>query len=76
MFGQEAAELLNYVECFPNGVKKGTNMALECALVKIEGFPMWVINGEVNKLPLLPYNSYTVDCYSFYPFVIFFKFPF
>nr|GLL38554.1 thiol-disulfide oxidoreductase LTO1 [Ipomoea trifida] len=47
MFGQEAAELLNYVECFPNGVKKGTNMALECALVKIEGFPMWVINGEV-----------------------------
>lgn len=51
MFGQEAAELLNYVECFPNGFKKGSNMALECSLVKIEGFPMWVINGQVSKLP-------------------------
>ncbi|CAH9132621.1 unnamed protein product [Cuscuta epithymum] len=47
MFGQEAAALLNYVECFPTGIKKGTTMALECALVKIEGFPMWVINGQV-----------------------------
>ncbi|RAL45802.1 hypothetical protein DM860_009666 [Cuscuta australis] len=47
MFGKEAAALLNYVECFPTGMKKGTTMALECELVKIEGFPMWVINGQV-----------------------------
>ncbi|KAF4373815.1 hypothetical protein F8388_007721 [Cannabis sativa] len=47
MFGREAAKHLNYVECFPNGFKKGTLMEKSCAEVGIEGFPTWVINGKV-----------------------------
>lgn len=45
-FGYEAAKLVNYVECFPNGFTKGTKMENECLLVGIEGFPTWVINGQ------------------------------
>lgn len=48
MFGREAAKLLNFVECFPNGFKKGTLMDKACADVGIEGFPTWVINGKVG----------------------------
>lgn len=48
MFGREAAKLLNYVECFPDGLKKGTYMANACQEAKLEGFPTWVINGEVS----------------------------
>ncbi|KAG6773795.1 hypothetical protein POTOM_021112 [Populus tomentosa] len=47
IFGKEAAELLNYVECFPNGFRKGTKMIKACADAKLEGFPTWVINGQV-----------------------------
>ncbi|BFG39372.1 thiol-disulfide oxidoreductase LTO1 [Prunus yedoensis var. nudiflora] len=47
MFGREAAKLLNYVECFPGGFRKGTIMAKACIDVGIEGFPTWVINGQV-----------------------------
>ncbi|XP_072961901.1 thiol-disulfide oxidoreductase LTO1 [Typha angustifolia] len=47
MFGGEAAKILNYVECFPNGAGKGRTMALECAIAKLEGFPTWVINDKV-----------------------------
>ncbi|CAN8327866.1 unnamed protein product [Cochlearia groenlandica] len=47
MFGQEAAKLLNYVECFPEGYKKGTKIFKACADARIEGFPTWIINGQV-----------------------------
>lgn len=47
MFGREGAKLLDYVECFPDGVKEGTKMIQACTEVKIEGFPTWVINGQV-----------------------------
>ncbi|XP_008241994.1 PREDICTED: thiol-disulfide oxidoreductase LTO1 [Prunus mume] len=47
MFGREAAKLLNYVECFPGGFRKGTIMDKACIDVGIEGFPTWVINGQV-----------------------------
>ncbi|CAA2966916.1 thiol-disulfide oxidoreductase LTO1 [Olea europaea subsp. europaea] len=47
MFGHEAAKLLDYVECFPDGVREGTKIAEACTEVKIEGFPTWVINGQV-----------------------------
>lgn len=47
MFGREAAKLLNYVECFPGGFRKGTIMEKACIDVGIEGFPTWVINGQV-----------------------------
>lgn len=63
MFGLEAAKLLDYVECFPDGYRKGTKMAKACTDAKIEGFPMWVINGQVRKpcfSPLL-INSYGLN---------------
>ncbi|GKV44143.1 hypothetical protein SLEP1_g51356 [Rubroshorea leprosula] len=47
IFGSEASKLLDYVECFPNGYKKGTKIARACADAGIEGFPTWVINGQV-----------------------------
>lgn len=50
MFGREAAKLLDYVECFPDGYRKGIKIAKACANVGIEGFPTWVINGQVRKL--------------------------
>ncbi|XP_028068364.1 thiol-disulfide oxidoreductase LTO1 isoform X5 [Camellia sinensis] len=46
-FGREAAKLLDYVECFPDGYRKGIKIAKACADARIEGFPTWVINGEV-----------------------------
>lgn len=49
MFGREAAEILDYVECFPDGYRKGIQIAKACKNVKIEGFPTWVINGQVIK---------------------------
>lgn len=48
MFGREAAKLINYAECYPDGFKLGTELSQECKDVKIEGFPMWVINGQVR----------------------------
>ncbi|GFP89935.1 thiol-disulfide oxidoreductase lto1 [Phtheirospermum japonicum] len=47
MFGREAAKMLDYVECFPDGVSKGAKMAQVCSDVKLEGFPTWTINGQV-----------------------------
>ncbi|CAK9172600.1 unnamed protein product [Ilex paraguariensis] len=47
MFGREAAKVLDYVECFPDGYRKGVKIAEACANVAIEGFPTWVINGQV-----------------------------
>ncbi|CAM8883998.1 unnamed protein product [Rhodiola kirilowii] len=47
MFGREAAKWLDYVECFPDGYKSGIKIAKACLDVKIEGFPTWVINGQV-----------------------------
>lgn len=54
MFGREAAKLLDYVECFPEGFRKGTKMIKACTDVGIEGFPTWVINGQV-------WNQYAVN---------------
>lgn len=47
MFGREAAKILDYVECFPDGAGKGRKMAKECSAVGLEGFPMWVIKDKV-----------------------------
>ncbi|KAJ7944099.1 thiol-disulfide oxidoreductase LTO1-like [Quillaja saponaria] len=47
MFGHEAAALLDYVECFPEGYRKGTKIVKACTDAGIEGFPTWVINGQV-----------------------------
>ncbi|XP_043713815.1 thiol-disulfide oxidoreductase LTO1 [Telopea speciosissima] len=47
MFGREAAKMLDYVECFPGGYRRGTKIDKACADAGIEGFPTWVINGQV-----------------------------
>ncbi|XP_020596540.1 thiol-disulfide oxidoreductase LTO1 isoform X2 [Phalaenopsis equestris] len=47
MFGREAAKILDYIECFPEGVGKGRKMAQECTLTGLEGFPTWIIKGKV-----------------------------
>ncbi|KAB2094868.1 hypothetical protein ES319_A02G189400v1 [Gossypium barbadense] len=47
MFGREAAKLLDCIECFPDGYKTGTKMIKACADANLEGFPTWVINGQV-----------------------------
>ncbi|KAK7309393.1 hypothetical protein RJT34_06080 [Clitoria ternatea] len=47
MFGHEAAKQLDYVECFPEGYHTGTKMIKACLDAKIEGFPTWIINGQV-----------------------------
>ncbi|KAL8549921.1 hypothetical protein ACS0TY_008670 [Phlomoides rotata] len=47
VFGGEATSMLDYVECFPDGVSKGTKMAQACVDAKLEGFPTWIINGQV-----------------------------
>lgn len=43
LFGAEAVEKLNYVECNPNAPK---NQAELCVQAKIEGTPTWEINGK------------------------------
>lgn len=47
MFGREAAKILDYVECFPDGAGKGRKMTKECSAVRIEGFPTWIIKDKV-----------------------------
>lgn len=44
MFGREAAKLLSYVECFPEGYKKGVKIFKACSDARIEGFPTWIID--------------------------------
>ncbi|KAL2241141.1 UNVERIFIED_CONTAM: Thiol-disulfide oxidoreductase LTO1 [Sesamum indicum] len=51
MFGREAAKLLDYVECYPDGVREGTQMAKACFDVELKGFPTWEINGQAISLP-------------------------
>ena len=53
MFGREAAKVLDYVECFPNGYRKGIKMAKACLDYGLEGFPTLVINGEVRASPVV-----------------------
>lgn len=47
MFGHEAAKLLDYIECYPDGVKEGTKMAEACFDADLKYFPSWEINGQV-----------------------------
>ena len=44
MFGSEAASLLNYIECAPDGLSSQTEL---CKTVGITGFPTWQINDEL-----------------------------
>eukprot|EP00252_Welwitschia_mirabilis_P018355 TRINITY_DN40792_c0_g1_i1.p1 TRINITY_DN40792_c0_g1~~TRINITY_DN40792_c0_g1_i1.p1 ORF type:complete len:378 (+),score=62.89 TRINITY_DN40792_c0_g1_i1:137-1270(+) len=47
MFGAEASDILDYVECYPDGYKKGIKVAKVCEEAHIQGFPTWIIKGQV-----------------------------
>eukprot|EP00250_Pteridium_aquilinum_P011346 c20004_g1_i1 orf=308-1459(-) len=47
MFGREAVKYLEYIECYPEGYRKGVKIAKACESAKIDGFPTWIIKGEV-----------------------------
>ncbi|KAL0396927.1 UNVERIFIED_CONTAM: Thiol-disulfide oxidoreductase LTO1 [Sesamum calycinum] len=49
IFGREAAKLLDYVECFPDGVSKGTKMAQACVDVNLEGGALCPCNIRNNE---------------------------
>lgn len=42
-FGKEAMAAFPYVECFPEGWRKGVQMATACQAAGLEGFPTWVM---------------------------------
>lgn len=47
MFGAEATNILDYVECYPNGYRKGVKIAKACDEANIQGFPTWIVKGQV-----------------------------
>jgi uncharacterized membrane protein len=47
MFGAEATNILDYVECYPNGYRKGVKIAKACEEANIQGFPTWIVKGQV-----------------------------
>ena len=51
LFGKEATEKLDIIECDPQGKNAAPNL---CQAAKIEGFPTWEINGKLypNVQPL------------------------
>ena len=46
LFGKEAANQLNYVECNPQGKNAQPEL---CQVAKIQGFPTWEINGKKSQ---------------------------
>lgn len=73
MFGKEAMKYLDYVECYPEGYRRGVEIAKACEVANIQGFPSWIINDQVRRpaifkvvlLSLSPFCvplSYTLCC--------------
>lgn len=46
MFGKEALKYIDYVECYPEGYRRGVKLAAACSAANIQGFPTWIINGQ------------------------------
>lgn len=44
LFGKEAGDKINYIECDPKGVNSQTQL---CIQVGIKGYPTWEINGKL-----------------------------
>ena len=42
---------LPYVECFPEGYRKGVQMAPACKAAKLEGFPTWALPDGTKVRP-------------------------
>ena len=49
-FGAGAA--LPYVECFPEGYRKGVQMAPACKAAKLDGFPTWQLPDGTKARPI------------------------
>eukprot|EP00884_Botryococcus_braunii_P010965 jgi/Botrbrau1/19870/Bobra.0856s0002.2 len=47
IFGKDASAQLPYVECYPNGYFKGVKLASACQSANLNGFPSWIINGNL-----------------------------
>eukprot|EP00879_Flechtneria_rotunda_P003457 GHRR01003686.1.p1 GENE.GHRR01003686.1~~GHRR01003686.1.p1 ORF type:complete len:210 (+),score=63.97 GHRR01003686.1:469-1098(+) len=48
-FGQQAMSDFPYVECFPEGWKKGVKIADACEAAMVKAFPTWVIGTQVTE---------------------------
>eukprot|EP00878_Enallax_costatus_P002963 GHUV01003159.1.p1 GENE.GHUV01003159.1~~GHUV01003159.1.p1 ORF type:complete len:370 (+),score=119.68 GHUV01003159.1:213-1322(+) len=48
-FGQQAMADFPYVECFPEGWKKGVKIADACEAASVKAFPTWIINGNTTE---------------------------
>jgi len=46
LFGAQAMKEFPYVECFPDGWKRGKDQDRACQEADIQGYPTWVINGK------------------------------
>jgi len=46
-FGAQAMSDFPYVECYPDGWKKGVKVVDACDAAGVRAFPTWVINGKV-----------------------------
>ena len=42
---------LPYVECFPEGYRKGVQMAPACKAAKLDGFPTWALPDGTKARP-------------------------
>ena len=47
--GRQAMAVVEYVECFPDGWRKGEPLAPACAAADVKGFPWWEIAGEAHS---------------------------
>lgn len=48
-FGISAQTELPYVECYPDGFRRGTRPAAACTAAGVEGFPSWKIGGKIYE---------------------------
>lgn len=46
-FGEEAMKSFPYVECYPDGWKRGIKIADVCDAAGVRSFPTWIIGNEV-----------------------------
>jgi len=46
VFGKEAMVGFPYVECFPDGYRKGMSQSSTCEEADVRGYPTWTIKGE------------------------------
>jgi glutaredoxin len=47
LFGEKAAQIINYVECSPNG--PNAPQAEACQAKEIRSYPTWEINGQLQE---------------------------